>query len=91
MRARLSPRALVDQGLCDLARAWAHISSNPAQILGMKDRGRIAPGLRADLAIVNAQTRSVEATVTQGHLSYLSGEAALRFMRQPVLLRMAAE
>ena len=87
----LAAWALVDQGLCDLARAWAHISSNPAQILGMKDRGRIAPGLRADLAIVNAQTRSVEATVTQGHLSYLSGEAALRFMRQPVLLRMAAE
>lgn len=36
----------------DLARAVAMASERPAALLGMSDRGRIAPGLRADLSRV---------------------------------------
>jgi alpha-D-ribose 1-methylphosphonate 5-triphosphate diphosphatase len=82
---------LVDRGLLDLPRAWAMISSRPAEILRLADRGRLEPGLRADLTVVNAETRAVEATIAGGRLSYLAGEAARRFLAQPQALRMAAE
>ncbi|MBC2836868.1 alpha-D-ribose 1-methylphosphonate 5-triphosphate diphosphatase [Paragemmobacter straminiformis] len=81
---------LVDEGLA-LSRAWALISSNAADALRMADRGRIAAGLRADLVVVNAATRQVEATIAGGRLAYLSGEAGRRFMAQPQAMRMAAE
>jgi alpha-D-ribose 1-methylphosphonate 5-triphosphate diphosphatase len=36
----------------DLARAWACVSGAPARAAGLLDRGRIEPGLRADLVRV---------------------------------------
>jgi alpha-D-ribose 1-methylphosphonate 5-triphosphate diphosphatase len=83
--------ALVDRGVMGIDRAWAMISTNPARILGLADRGRLDPGLRADLVVVKADTRAIEATITGGRLSYLSGEAGQRFLAQPLVARMAAE
>ncbi|NUB43572.1 alpha-D-ribose 1-methylphosphonate 5-triphosphate diphosphatase [Fertoebacter nigrum] len=83
--------ALVDKGLCTLPRAWAMISSTPAEILRLPDRGRLDPGMRADLVVVNAATREIEATICGGRLSYLAGEAGRRFIAQPQALRLAAE
>jgi alpha-D-ribose 1-methylphosphonate 5-triphosphate diphosphatase len=40
----------------DLARAWALVSSHPAEVAGLADRGRLAPGLRADVLLVDART-----------------------------------
>lgn len=82
---------LVDDGILPLAQAWGLVSSNAADVMGMADRGRIAAGMRADLAVVNAATRRVEATIAGGRLTYLAGEAALRFMGQRQVMRMAAE
>ena len=45
--------------------------------------GRLEPGLRADLVVVEAASRRIEATVSGGRLTYLSGEAARRFLAQP--------
>lgn len=42
--------ALVRSGALDLPRAMALVTSAPARMAGLTDRGRIAPGLRADLA-----------------------------------------
>lgn len=81
---------LVDEGM-PVAQAWAMVSTNAACALRMADRGRIAVGLRADLVVVNAATRQVEATIAGGRLAYLSGEAGRRFMAQPAALRVAAE
>jgi len=39
----------------DLRRLSALMSANPARILGLQDRGRIAEGLRADLVIVDTE------------------------------------
>ncbi|MBD3766118.1 MAG: alpha-D-ribose 1-methylphosphonate 5-triphosphate diphosphatase [Rhodobacterales bacterium] len=78
---------LVDRGLATLPRAWAMISTRPAEILRMPDRGRLSPGLRADLCVVNARTRMVEATITGGRLSWLAGEAARRFLAVPQIQR----
>lgn len=82
---------LVDDSILDLPAAWAMISSRPAEILHMADRGVIAQGKRADLCVVNAQTRRIEATLVAGRLTYLTGEAAHRFLGSRAELSMAAE
>lgn len=49
------PAALLMAGLMlgdlwdDMARGMATVSANPAASVGLRDRGRIAPGMRADL------------------------------------------
>lgn len=83
--------ALVDSGARTLSEAWAMISTNPARIMRLADRGRIAPGLRADLAIMNAATRAVEGTICAGRISHLSGDLALRLMGARTAARLAAE
>jgi alpha-D-ribose 1-methylphosphonate 5-triphosphate diphosphatase len=83
--------ALVDRGVASLPQAWALVSSKPAEILRMPDRGRLEPGLRADMVVVNARSRVIEATICNGSLAYLAGEAAHRFMAQTEALGLAAE
>ena len=69
---------LVDAGLMDLPAAWAMISTRPAQVMGMADRGHLGHGARADVVAVNPETRRVEMTLCAGRLAHLSGEAARR-------------
>lgn len=83
--------AMADAGLAPLARAWEVISTRPARLLGLADRGALTPGQRADLVIVNAATRAVEATIAGGRLAHLSGEAAARMLGAMPGLRVAAE
>ncbi len=68
------------QGM-NLAEAWALVSAGPARLLGLSDRGRIAPGLRADLVIVEARSRRIEATLAGGEVSFLAGPLAARFLQ----------
>ena len=82
---------LVDQGITDLPCAWAMISTVPAQILRLPDRGRIEHGRRADLVVVNKQTQAIEATLSGGKLSHLCGLAARRFMGAGDGILLAAE
>ncbi|MHA1529307.1 MAG: alpha-D-ribose 1-methylphosphonate 5-triphosphate diphosphatase [Alphaproteobacteria bacterium] len=44
---------LAEQGITDLADAWALVSRNAAEAAGLTDRGEIAPGRRADLILVD--------------------------------------
>lgn len=69
---------LMDAGVMDLPAAWAMISTHPAQIAGLQDRGALTVGKRADLVAVNAETRAVEMTLSAGRIAHLSGEAARR-------------
>jgi alpha-D-ribose 1-methylphosphonate 5-triphosphate diphosphatase len=69
---------LVDRRVCDLARAWALVSAGPAEVARLPDRGRIAPGRRADLVVIREATREVEATVSAGRLVFAAGEAGAR-------------
>src|SRR6056297_3399123 len=71
---------LADTGVLDLAGAWGLISSGPARVLGLSDRGDLSPGKRADLVVLDAKTRHICATLSSGRMSYLSGEAARRFI-----------
>ncbi|TMM55451.1 alpha-D-ribose 1-methylphosphonate 5-triphosphate diphosphatase [Sulfitobacter sabulilitoris] len=71
---------LEGSGLLDLAGAWALVSSGPARVLGLADRGELSPGKRADLVILEARTGRVAATMSGGRFGYLSGAVADRFM-----------
>ncbi len=70
---------LADAGVCDLAGAWALVSSGPAAMLGLEDRGVLEPGKRADIIVLDKRTRRVAATFAQGRVSYMAGEIAGRF------------
>lgn len=83
--------ALVDSGTRGFAEAWAMISTNPARIMRLADRGRIDMGLRADLTVLNAETRTVEGTICGGRVAYLSGDLALRLVSARSGLALAAE
>lgn len=45
---------LAADGLLPLAQAWDLVAANPADALGLADRGRIEIGRRADLLLVDA-------------------------------------
>lgn len=70
---------LARSGLLDLAGAWALVSSGPADLLGLADRGDFTLGKRADLVILDKVSERVAATVSGGRVSYMSGEVATRF------------
>jgi alpha-D-ribose 1-methylphosphonate 5-triphosphate diphosphatase len=57
----------------------------------MADRGAIANGMRADLVVIDQETREIAATIAGGRMSHLSGRAAARFLEARSALRMAAE
>ena len=72
---------LADSGVLSLAQAWHLVSGGPAAVLGLSDRGEIATGKRADLLVLDAQTRRVAMTMAGGRVSYMSGDIAARFLR----------
>jgi len=82
---------LADLGLRSFAEAWAMISTAPARIMRLDDRGRIAPGLRADFVVVDAETRRIEATISAGRIAHLSGGLAGRLLGQVSGAPLAAE
>lgn len=79
-----APRAaaltLAREGICDFAAAWRLVSDGPARLLGLADRGRLVPGLRADIVILDRITGRVGATMANGRFTYLAGPLAERFM-----------
>ncbi|WP_425085133.1 alpha-D-ribose 1-methylphosphonate 5-triphosphate diphosphatase [Ruegeria profundi] len=70
---------LAKSGLLDFAAAWALVSSGPARVLDLKDRGTLLPGQRADIVILDAKTHRVAATFAGGRVSHMSGDIAARF------------
>lgn len=72
--------ALADRGTLPFARAWEMVSSAPARIMGLSDRGRLVAGQRADVVVVNPETHAVEATITAGRLAQAQGEVARRLV-----------
>lgn len=65
---------------CSLAQAWRLVSETPAQVLGLRDRGRIAESRRADLLLVEVSLRGearLVATVAAGKLAYCSEMARI--------------
>ncbi|NIZ08545.1 alpha-D-ribose 1-methylphosphonate 5-triphosphate diphosphatase [Pseudooceanicola sp. HF7] len=63
-----------------IAPAWALVSSGPAQLLGLTDRGQLAPGLRADMIALDPATGRVAATFAAGRPAWLSPQIATRLL-----------
>ena len=61
-----------------ITAAWALVSEGPARVLGLADRGRLVPGLRADLVVLDPADR-VAATISGGRVSFMTGDIAERF------------
>lgn len=71
--------ALAERGAMDLSRAWGLISAGPATVMGWTDRGHLGDGARADLVIVEADSRRIGATIAGGRITYLAHPLAARF------------
>ncbi|SDW55820.1 alpha-D-ribose 1-methylphosphonate 5-triphosphate diphosphatase [Roseicitreum antarcticum] len=87
----LAAWALADRGVCSFSHAWEMISTSPARIFGLTDRGNLRAGQRADLVIMNPATRRIEGTIANGQIAHLSGGAAARLMRPRTARALAAE
>ncbi|WP_212524172.1 alpha-D-ribose 1-methylphosphonate 5-triphosphate diphosphatase [Actibacterium sp. MT2.3-13A] len=72
--------ALALAGAAGLADAWALVSSRPARLLGLTDRGTLEPGKRADLVVLERDSGRVGATISGGRIAYLAGTVAERFL-----------
>lgn len=56
--------------------AWALVTSGPAAMLGLTDRGTLRAGLRADLIAINPATGRVGLTIAGGRVAYADATAA---------------
>ena len=65
-----APFILANQGKLPLPEAWMLVSTNAADALGLKDRGRIQVGQRADIVIVSDEgpIPTLKATIAAGRL-----------------------
>jgi alpha-D-ribose 1-methylphosphonate 5-triphosphate diphosphatase len=82
---------VADQRAMPFPRAWDMISATPARIMGLTDRGTLTPGQRADVVVMNPETRVIEATIAGGRLACASREAGARLMRARRDRALAAE
>lgn len=72
-------RRIAELGVLDLAEAWRLVSEGPARLMGLRDRGAIEAGRRADLVILDGDAR-VAATLAGGQVTYMSGPVAERLI-----------
>jgi alpha-D-ribose 1-methylphosphonate 5-triphosphate diphosphatase len=72
-----APFILAGRRQMGLPAAWELVSASPAAAAGLRDRGVIAPGRRADLVLVAAEAGAprVVATIAHGRLVYLAPHA----------------
>lgn len=75
-----APFVMLRRGVLDMAGAWALVSANPAQALGLSDRGALSPGLRGDALVVSggAEAPRLQAVFMAGELVWLAPDAAVR-------------
>ena len=74
-----APFVLAQRGVLDLATAWSLVSTNPAEAAGLHDRGSLAPGMRADVVLIDPATPPrVVGTIARGELAATTADIARR-------------
>jgi len=66
-------QAVLEEGI-PLETALRVITSNPARILKLKAKGRLAPGLDADLVLLRPRTLEVRTVIAKGRLLMKAGK-----------------
>ena len=77
---------LLADGVADLPALWRLVAANPATAMGLSDRGRIAPGLRADLVLLewpDGQSPAPLRTWAKGRPGYSALPATRQAAGQP--------
>lgn len=69
--------AVLQEGV-PLATALRVITANPAKLLKLKRKGRLAPGLDADLVLLDARELTVDTVIAKGRALMLHGEVLVR-------------
>ena len=72
-----APFRMAARGVLDLPASWALVSCNPADALGLHDRGRIVEGRRGDLALTSPEG-ALAACFVAGELAWLAPGGAGR-------------
>lgn len=82
---RILRRYVREENIISLETAIKKMTSMPAKRLGLKDRGLLAPGMKADIAVFDANTvtdcatRSNPTILSQGmHYVFVNGQVAVR-------------
>ena len=65
--ARILGRYVRDEGLLPIERAVWKMTGAPARALGLTDRGRVAPGMAADVTVFDPDTIAEKATFQDPH------------------------
>lgn len=78
--ARRAALMLWQNGMRDIVGAWGLVSAGPAAVLGLRDRGVLEVGKRADIVVLDRKSLRVAATFVQGRVSYMCGAVAARFI-----------
>ncbi|MFW6381488.1 MAG: beta-aspartyl-peptidase [Bacillota bacterium] len=65
--------AVQQQGI-ELEQALKVITSNPARILGLSRKGRLAPGMDADLVLLDREQLAIDTVMARGQLMVDRGE-----------------
>ena len=75
-----APFVMMRRGVLDVPAAWALVSGNPADALGLADRGGLAPGMRGDVLVVQGapEAARLQAVFCQGQLVWCAPDAAAR-------------
>jgi len=71
---------LARTGVLSFEAAWGLVSSGPARVLGLEDRGTLTPGQRADFIVLEEDSGRVAAVFAAGKVAHMSGDMAARFL-----------
>lgn len=76
-----APFVLERRGRLNLAAAWALVSANPAAAAGLRDRGHLSTGARADVVLVDARGARprVVLTIAAGRIVHAGPQAHALF------------
>ena len=79
-----SMRDAVQRHRVPLAQALTSVTAAPAAVLGLQQKGRLAPGLDADLVLLRRDDLQIDSVIAKGRMLVQGGEALVRgtFERQ---------
>ena len=66
-------KALVTLHQIGIEKAVSTITSSPADILGLKQKGRLSAGKDADIVLLNKQTLAIESVIAKGKIMVSAG------------------